>query len=198
MLPDTDVRQFQRTHTNHLGLPLAVDGVRGPQTQWAEAIATLHPARHRVIQRALSHVGVCEDPPGSNRGVRIDAWLDRCNVQRGNPWCAAFASWCLYDGTAIAGAVRLGESFAATGEPLPGDLMWYRTDRRGRGHIGIVIGVGRLEVMTVEGNVDSRVGVWRRARGAVHFSRPVLDTSGVCAGIIESVPQRPVTAEGTR
>lgn len=175
-----------------------VDGVRGPQTQWAEAIATLHPARHHIITRALSQVGVTELPLGSNRSPLIDAWLDRCNVQRGNPWCAAFASWCLGDGTACAGAVRLGESFARPVEVWPGDLMWYRTDRRGHGHIGIVIGVGRLEVMTVEGNVDSRVDVWRRARGAVHFSSPVLDVSGVCAGVIESVPQRSVTAEGTR
>jgi hypothetical protein len=204
MLPDTaDVRLFQRTHTDHRGRPLQVDGVRGPVTRWAEDLAAQAPVRRAIIRWALSQVGRAETPPGSNRSASIDAWLKRCGVDVGNPWCAAFVSQALSEAgpvVAIAGAVNLGSKFAAVETPLPGDLMWFRTNDRGNGHIGIVTGVSPDVVMTVEGNVDSRVDVWLRDRHAVHFSRPCLDLTGAdrCPGIIASVPHRAVTEAGTR
>ena len=49
----------------------------------------------RLIQRAQQHVGVCEDPPGSNRGKGIDAWNERAGVPVASYWCASFvgAMW---------------------------------------------------------------------------------------------------------
>lgn len=204
MLPDTaDVRQFQRTHTDHLGRPLVVDGVRGPVTRWAEDLEAQAPVRRAIVRWALSQVGRAETPPGSNRSASVDAWLRRCGVDVGLPWCAAFVSAALSEAgpvVAMAGAVALGSKFMSVSNPLPGDLMWYRTNDRGNGHIGIVTGVDPSTVMTVEGNVDSRVGVWLRARDEVHFSRPCLDLTGAdrCPGLIASVPLRAAVAAGTR
>lgn len=204
MLPDTaDVRNFQRTHRDHRGQPLKVDGVRGPITRWAEDLEAQSPVRRAVVKWALRQVGRAETPPGSNRSATIDAWLRRCGVGVGNPWCAAFVSAALSEAgpvVACAGAVLLGSKFMAVDAPLPGDLLWYRTNDRGNGHIGIVTGVSADLVMTVEGNVDSQVGVWLRDRHALQFSRPCLDTTGAerCPGVIASVPVRPVNGAGTR
>ena len=200
--PDpVDLRNFQRTHANHLGRPLLVDGVLGTQTRWAMALEEADPRRRTVVRRAISQIGCAETPPGSNRSASIDAWLKACGVTPGNPWCAAFASWCLKGLTPpCAGAVVLGSRFPdGHASPQPGDVMWYRTDDQGHGHIGIVIGVSWDEVMTVEGNVDSRVGVWRRPLEAVHIGR-TLDTPPLepAPGVILSVPLRAVNGVGTR
>lgn len=197
MPTEPDLKQFQRTHTNHLGRPLAVDGVLGPQTQWALAMAALDPRRRIIVERAISQLGRTETPPGSNRSASIDAWLRACGVAPGNAWCAAFASWCLGD-RAIAGAVLLGQSFPETTSPSPGDLFWYRTNDRGNGHIGVITGVDRAAgvAMTVEGNVDSQVGCWRRDLSKVHCSRTV--DGGGTAPVIASVPMRAVNGVGTR
>ena len=48
-----------------------------------------------VIERARRHVGVCENPPGSNRGKGIDEWNAAAGVPVGSYWCASFvgAMW---------------------------------------------------------------------------------------------------------
>jgi hypothetical protein len=55
-----------------------------------------------ALARAALAAGVREAPPGSNRGPEVDAYLRGC-VRRGRPlgvlgvpWCAAFASWCIW------------------------------------------------------------------------------------------------------
>jgi len=42
----------------------------------------------RAIDYALQHVGVCEDPVGSNRGPEIDAWAREFGSPLGSSWCA--------------------------------------------------------------------------------------------------------------
>lgn len=47
-----------------------------------------------IIRRALLDVGICEDPPRSNRSPEIDEYLRKLGVPLGQPWCAAaVAAW---------------------------------------------------------------------------------------------------------
>jgi len=168
----------------------------GPDTQWATDLATCSPRRQAVVARALSALGVHEDPPGSNRGHRIDEWLQRCHTSTGQPWCAAFASWCI-DTVAIAGALALGDHFTRTPLPLPGDVMFFPTGG-GKGHCGIVIGLRAHEVMTVEGNCRDAVRCVRRARDLVRFASTGIDTGGTCPETVLSMPFLATEIAGTR
>lgn len=189
-----DLQEFQRTNLNHLGKPLKVDGVQGPETEWALDFGTLCIARRSAVCTAQSHIGLTEDPPASNKdpGGFIRRWLARCGVKEPAPWCAAFASWCLGDGIWIAGAQALGKHYPSTLRPLCGDLMWYPTDaKKGLGHCGIVIGVSANEVMTIEGNCDNAVRCVRRPRAGLRFSRVFEDTSGTSPGVVATVQLAP-------
>lgn len=197
MNPD-DVREFQRAHVDVLGKPLAVDGDLGPKTQWAMDLFSCSPRRRLVVHRAQSALGVTEDPPKSNldKGGHIKAWMRRCGAKPGEPWCAAFASWCL-DTVAIAGALALGRSFSATSLPLPGDVMYFATGG-GKGHCGIVVGIAGHEVMTIEGNCQDAVRCVRRARDLVRFAATGPDLEGTCPATLASIPFLATSIEGTR
>src|SRR5258708_30246499 len=41
-----------------------------------------------ALDFALTNIGVCEDPPGSNRGPEIDAWASEFGSPLGSFWCA--------------------------------------------------------------------------------------------------------------
>lgn len=197
---DPGIRAFQRGHGNHLGRALVPDGVVGPETAWAQAFVTLCRARREIVLQAQSYLGLVEEPPASNSDPSglIRAWLARCGAAAGDPWCAAFASWCISAGVTLpvkaAGAQALGMKFPATVTPVAGDLMWYPTGPV-RGHCGIVVGVAPLEVMCIEGNCANAVRCTRRDRADLRFSRTVDDVSGTCPGVVPSVPPPP---KGTR
>ena len=195
-----DVMAFQKTHGNHLGRGLTVDGVIGPETEWALAFQTLCQARREIVVMAQAYLGLTEDPPASNTDPAglIRSWLARAGAVGGDPWCAAFASWCLTAGLTppvkVAGAQALGRRFPATTRPIAGDVMWYPL-ALGKGHCGIVIGTAANLVMTIEGNSANAVRCVRRDRGELRFSRTVEDTAGTPPGIVPSVPPPP---KGTR
>ncbi|HRK04078.1 MAG TPA: CHAP domain-containing protein [Chlorobiota bacterium] len=48
--------------------------------------------------------------------------------------------------------------FRVDGEPEVGDVF-YRYSSAGTGHVGIVIGVGKAGITTIEGNMNDRVGI---------------------------------------
>jgi hypothetical protein len=55
------------------------------------------PLREHALTVALAHLGVSEEPPGSNRGPEVDAFLRSVGLdpKRGSyPWCAAFCYFC--------------------------------------------------------------------------------------------------------
>lgn len=191
-----DLREFQRSHSDHLGKALVVDGVRGPRTEWAEDFETLCAARRGIIREAQLYVGLEEEPPGSNADPAgfIRAWLLRSFARPGDPWCAAFASMALSAGlpqqVRVAGAQALGKRFPKTTQPVTGDLFWYPTGPV-KGHVGLVLGVAPLEVMTLEGNCDNAVRVVLRNRSELRFSRTVDDTDGTCPGVVPGTPFAP-------
>jgi hypothetical protein len=202
MTPEA-VGLYQASHKNHLGQPLRVDGVLGPETQWALDFETICEARRTIIERAWQYLGLAEDPPGSNDDPLklIRTWLGRCGAAPGDPWCAAFASHCLSAGTPrlvrCAGAQALGGLFPPTAEPRPADIFWFPTGRI-HGHVGLVLGVGAAEVMTIEGNCANMVRCVRRDAAGLRFSRTIEDTSGKVPAVVPSVPQAPGGVGGTR
>jgi CHAP domain len=195
MTPE-DIRFYQQTHKNHLGQPLKVDGTLGPQTRWSLDFDTIAEQRRDVITRAQTYIGLEENPPRSNDDPLklISTWLKRCSAGSGEPWCAAFASHCLSVGARVikqAGAINLGKHFPSTDEPRPGDLFWYPTGTSGHGHVGLIIGVGWYEVMTIEGNCENAVRCVRRELAGLRFARTSEDTSGRCPGVVPSAPAAP-------
>lgn len=187
-----NVAEFQATHYDHVGRPLRVDRVLGPETEWALDLDTMTSARQAIVRAAQEHLGLEEDPPRSNsdRAGFIRRWLLVAGARPGDPWCAAYASHCL-GSVHFASAQALGRHFPATSSPSAGDVMWFPTDEQGHGHCGIVIGVGATEVMTIEGNCDNAVRCVRRDRARVRFAQVLGDSTGTCPGIVPSVPPAP-------
>ncbi len=194
-----EVRVFQARHKNHLGLPLRIDGDLGPQTRWAMDLETLVPERIAIVRAAQQHLDLIEDPPGSNSDPAglIQGWLKACGAKSGDAWCAAYASHCLSFGLGRrireAGALKLGELFAPTANPIAGDLAGFATGG-GFGHIFIIAGVAPIgtlprEVMGIEGNCNNSCCCTRRPFDELRFWRTVPDVSGRCPGVItKNVP----------
>ena len=89
------VRLYQSRSFDSRRRPLQVDGSVGPNTWGALfGVETLHagisPAKGvtaGALAAASGEVGALEDPPGSNRGARIEAFQRSAGVSPGNPWC---------------------------------------------------------------------------------------------------------------
>lgn len=135
--------------------------------------------RKQIVDFASGYVGHREVKP--NRSPLIDEWLRRCGLdpEKVYAWCAAFASACVEDRetdageiviVACAGALRLGRMFEPTRTPQPGDLMFFPTDGKGAGHVGIVVAGDDLHVLCIEGNSDNRVRFVLRLRSEVFFA----------------------------
>jgi len=128
------------------------------------------------IAIALNEVGVKEQPLGSNRGERVDLYTGG----RAEPYCAHFVAWCFREaGMAIPGDVipmpkranplasvaHMERVFFEHGwlmkEPLPGDVIFYKNRGQsdpGRGrHVGLVLGVDKGYIETVEANWSDSV-----------------------------------------
>jgi hypothetical protein len=150
-----------------------------------EITRALNAGSAAAVAAAVGEIGVKEDPPGSNRGERIDmyggsSWL-------GVPWCALFVSWCWGrspNGSpfgVLASALKIKtwgtthSKLLGAKEPLyPGDIgIIMRAE--GRGHVGIVSACefdGKLSL--VEGNCGNAVRATVRTRDTfTHFVRPV-------------------------
>jgi hypothetical protein len=177
------LKLFQAEHDNHLGLPLDIDGILGPQSRWALGVDSLDDLRQAVLRRCgrLARVGVVE-AKGDNRHPFIDAVLERCGVEPGAAWCGASASYALDDGVWLAGARALGGHYPATTTPVPGDLGWFPTGKPGSwtGHVFIIGAVdwGSKQVMTYEGNSSNAYRVLRRPMHGINFSRTTPCHSG--------------------
>ncbi len=190
------VKLFQGRFPDTDGLPLTVDGQVGPIT-WAalfgkQSVSVVSqvadPLLTRVLEVAASQVGVMEEPPGSNRGARVDEYLRAAGL---NPtagsfaWCAAFVYWCAQQAAAAlrrpnplirtAGVLEHWNeaekqriprvlSEQANANPTlvkPGQIFTLSTGG-GHGHMGLIAQVNGGKLTTIEGNTNdggSREGV---------------------------------------
>ena len=188
------VRRFQMRFADADGLPLKVDGVVGPLT-WATLFGPpapvtdiASPLLSAVIGLAQKEIGVMEEPPGSNRGTRVDQYLRSVGLNPGSgsfAWCAAFLYFCFdevsreqgrtnpvvktagvldhWNRAAQAGARRI-KAADAVAEPdrvKPGHIFVMEFPG-GAGHTGMIREIRAGKLVTIEGNTNnggSREGV---------------------------------------
>jgi len=124
----------------------------------------------KAVEVATREVGVAEDPPGSNRGPRVQTYQAATTLSgTGWPWCAAFVQWvwtqagvetdCCSASTEAMWLMGRAKGWLSD-TPLPGCAILWRGV-----HTGIVVAVGDGVVETVEGNSGDQVARRTRAIG---------------------------------
>ena len=190
------VMLFQARFPDTDGLPLKVDGEVGPLT-WAALFGpqsvqvrneTTIELLSRAVAAAASQVGVMEEPRGSNRGPKVDQYVQATGLSPADksPWCACFVFWC-YNQAAEAlgrknpvvrtahvlthwreaggkGVPRITTKQAKDNPGLvrPGHIFIMAVGGRGAGHTGIVERMMGGKLVTIEGNTNrngSREGI---------------------------------------
>ena len=64
-----------------------------------------------ALEVAVSQLGVCEEPKGSNTGKEVDEYLKSVGLGPGYAWCMAFVYWCFLQ--------AVGKLGIKTGTPVP-------------------------------------------------------------------------------
>ena len=199
------VELFQARATDGGGRPLSVDGTVGPLTWGAlfgEAslpVAAAAPTAllAKVVETAGAEEGVMEEPPGSNRGPRVDQYIRAAGLNPASAsfaWCACFVYWSfressramgvdnpmiktagvmdLWNKAGAAGVERLSAQ-QAQGEPkriVPG-LVFIMSFGGGKGHTGLVEKYEGGVLHTIEGNTNVAGG--REGVGVLRRRRPL-------------------------
>lgn len=148
----------------------------------------------QIIAIATKEIGVCENPPSSNK-VKYNDWFYGHSVSGTSyPWCATFICW-VFRGTGLVPktascANMLGyfeDNKQIVKKPIPGDLVFfkYSTNNRKTNHVGLVIAVNGSTITTIEGNTsqtsqDNGGKVLKRTRKAniVAYARPRYESVG--------------------
>lgn len=135
---------------------------------------------------------------GNNRGPFVAKYLEPSGLKPPQPWCAAFASWCLLQATTkhkqpplpyLVSAREMFNWARADGflqqKPAPGSLVFF--SRWGlfswKGHCGIVSSVNRNRLTVIEGNRSSRVQAFGydilNIRNLLGFAGIILQENGI-------------------
>lgn len=110
--------------------------------------------QRKIVARSSLDDGIMEVPPGSNRGVRIDAMTRRAGVPLGSYWCGIWVGAVYADC-----GVPIPEGYAAVDAWLPfmvptptiGSAIIYGPNRKNGTHIGIVTRLAPIK-LSREGN----------------------------------------------
>ncbi len=130
-----------------------------------EALARLSPAERALLFAAdeCDHWKAQEEPKGSNRGPRVDAYLASAGLNPGYAWCAAFVFWCFREAgakPAVKGPAAVVNWHAASVAkkailPAPKRGCLFAYVLKGRTHIGFVAGTNADGTFrTIEGNTN--------------------------------------------
>jgi uncharacterized protein (TIGR02594 family) len=133
----------------------------------------------KALAVARQEIGTAEDPPGSNRGPRVNEYQ---GGDKGQYWCAHFVSWCFEQSggspfghePSVAELRRWAEGkgkyvTAGSAAPGAGDVFtMQRRDKAGKvvgGHTGFIqsYDAKKNTVRTVEGNISDKVGELTRS-----------------------------------
>lgn len=127
--------------------------------------------RDKIVEIALGEVGTKEIPENE---VKYNKWFYGRNVYGSQyAWCAVFVSW-LASECGIMNTLIPSYSGCGTGvnwfknrnlwrnegeTPLKGDIIFFKPTKKGAisSHTGIVVGVTKDSVITVEGNKSNQV-----------------------------------------
>jgi hypothetical protein len=202
------VKLFQATHRDQNGNPLQVDGVLG-SVSWASlfdhaTIQVVEDTTNKLLGEALkiakSQIGVMEDPPGSNRGKRVEEYLASTGLGGGHFWCAAFLYWCFQKASESLGKANpvfrtahcmthwnktTGKkitSLEAVNKPLllkPGHIFIINTGGAS-GHTGLIETVEGGFIHTIEGNSNpagssNGIGVFQLVRKISRINKGFIE-----------------------
>jgi hypothetical protein len=138
------------------------------------------------VDTAVTYFGFQDEPGRNNHGANIKKWLGSVGLPEGNPYCAAFVSYCL----TVSGAVNPRERSALSSrfiqpnsisakhvqqgraEAPSGTIIVWRRGNTQFGHLGFVLLDWRGSTgITIEGNTTTGSGnefngsgVWIRKR----------------------------------
>lgn len=201
------VKRFQALFNDRNGLPLHVDGAVGELTWGALFGGASLPAMGQggalaqaALDVAVAEIGVMEDPPGSNRGRRVEEYLASVGLGGGHPWCAAFVFFAaraaaertglsnplprtagvldMWRRSGVAGLPRLTAGQAAAQPGLVTTGMVFIMDfGAGKGHTGFVRSREGGRLVTVEGNSNN--GGSREGTGVFELRRRSLNGAGM-------------------
>lgn len=144
-----------------------------------------------VLRNAATWIGTTEQPFGSNHVPGITDWygID-------GPWCAMYVSRVFYDaGLPLPAQTPKGFAWCTAGRDwfeangrrfddpraaLPGDVVFFDWDGAPYlDHVGIVVENRGTDLVTIEGNVGDRVGMFvRYYPETAGFGRPAYTPKG--------------------
>ncbi|MBL7701138.1 MAG: CHAP domain-containing protein [Ferruginibacter sp.] len=203
------VKLFQATHRDQEGNPLEIDGkigsvtwavLFGQQTIPVVVTASTNSLLSEAVSIAVSQIGVMEDPPGSNRGKKVEEYLGSIGLGGGFFWCAAFVYWCFQKAAEKQNrknpVLKTGHCMThwrdtsakkilapdAVNKPdliKPGQIFIINTGGA-NGHTGIIESVEGGFIHTIEGNSNPQgssngIGVFRNTRKIAKINRGFLE-----------------------
>jgi hypothetical protein len=202
------MKLFQATHRDQNGNPLEVDGKVGSLTWFTlfgpDSITVTEDAGNALLTETLksaqSQVGVMEDPPGSNRGQKVEAYQASVGIGAGTYWCAAFLYWCFQQASNNLNrrnpVLKTGHCMThwnntpgkkilaadAVNKPSlvkPGHIFIINTGGS-HGHTGLVEKVEGGFIHTIEGNSNpsgssNGIGVFRNMRKIARINRGFIE-----------------------
>src|SRR5258706_4960054 len=105
----------------------------------ASLIDQVSPSVRRALDFALSNIGVCEIPAGSNRGPEIDDWAREFGSPLGSFWCALAVGKARKEGGLWVPAHDVGscnewvhqarQAKLTSPTPVPGPAVVYTNDK---------------------------------------------------------------------
>lgn len=112
---------------------------------------------------------------GRNDGIRVAEYLAYCGLPEGNPWCAAFVSWCFGQLGHNAPRNPWSPALFPKSRLIPldqvqsGDIFSLFSASQGRiHHVGFVDHLQGKFLVTVEGNSENVVQSRRRPLSTIH------------------------------
>lgn len=124
-----------------------------------------------ALKIAITQIGKCENPLGSNWGVPVKDYLASVGINFPASWCMAFVYWCfdqagkgnnpLIKTGGVLNAWNTADKKYRVTDAQPGDIF-IMDFGKGLGHTGIVEKVDENFIYTVEGNTNdtgSREGI---------------------------------------
>jgi len=202
------VKLFQATHRDQKGNPLEIDGKVGSIT-WSvlfgeKTVPVVEETTNLLLTEALniaiSQIGVMEDPPGSNRGKKVEEYLASVGLDGGLFWCAAFVYWCFQKAcekegrnnplektghcmthwnNSTAKKILASEAINKPSLIKPGQIFIINTGGS-CGHTGMIERVEGGFIHTIEGNTNpsgssNGIGVFNNVRKIAKINRGFLE-----------------------
>jgi len=213
------VKLFQSRFPDVTGAPLKVDGEVGSITGGAMVGAVSVPSSivgpskltKRVIDFAITQIGVREKPLGSNRGSKVDDYIKSVGLNpAGNPpggffWCVAFTFFCYMNAAEALGienphiktagvlehwqkakskpsVVRVTKAEAIDNPArVKPGSLFIISHGGGLGHSGIVQDVANGRIRTIEGNTNDNGS----ANGIGVFQREARKIADINLGFVD-------------